>query len=242
MTRKKSTPYHDHIELTSTPPPLVILLACLIVSLTVSCSPNEAKYLEGGKLILQEDFDNPALDNWKTGKVIGPASKGGGPRSETDAQGHWTVVDGHLYSPGERNQPLWLKTPLPDHTRIEFTAWTSSDKGDLKIEVDGNGQLHESGYILVFGGWNNTLSIIGRLDEHETDRIARPDYLEQDRKYKMAVVRTGKELRWYVDGRLYLRRHDRSPLLSEKNRYFAFNNWQSKANYDDLRVYDLTVK
>ncbi|MGZ3458496.1 MAG: hypothetical protein ACXU86_08310, partial [Archangium sp.] len=33
-------------------------------------------------------------------------------------------------------------------------------------EIFGDGSDHASGYVLIHGGWNNSLSIIARLDEH----------------------------------------------------------------------------
>ena len=54
----------------------------------------------------------------------------------------------------------------------------------------------------------------------------------------MAVVRTGDELRWYVDGRLYLRYDDPEPLTGDSHRHFALNSWSSHLTFDDVAVYE----
>ncbi len=80
--------------------------------------------------------------------------------------GHWRVVDGQLLSPGVRNNPLWLQAKLPRDVAIEFDARSESSEGDVKVEIFGDGTDHASGYVLIHGGWNNSVSVIARLDEH----------------------------------------------------------------------------
>ncbi|MCI0571781.1 MAG: hypothetical protein L0Y66_13600 [Myxococcaceae bacterium] len=80
--------------------------------------------------------------------------------------GLWRVERGELHSPGVRNNPLWLKASLPADVAIEFDVRSESPEGDIKVEVFGDGRNHASGYVLIHGGWNNSLSIIARLDEH----------------------------------------------------------------------------
>jgi hypothetical protein len=80
--------------------------------------------------------------------------------------GHWRTVGGQLLSPGVKNNPLWLKAKLPQNVAVEFDARSQSPEGDIKVEIFGDGSDHASGYVLIHGGWNNSLSIIARLDEH----------------------------------------------------------------------------
>jgi hypothetical protein len=80
--------------------------------------------------------------------------------------GHWRVVEGQLLSPGVKNNPLWLQAKLPRDVAVEFDVRSQSPEGDIKAEIFGDGSDHASGYILIHGGWNNSLSIIARLDEH----------------------------------------------------------------------------
>jgi hypothetical protein len=80
--------------------------------------------------------------------------------------GQWRVEDGQVLSPGVKNNPLWLKAKLPDNVSIEFDVRSMSPEGDIKCEIFGDGSDHSSGYVLIHGGWGNSLSIISRLDEH----------------------------------------------------------------------------
>ncbi len=80
--------------------------------------------------------------------------------------GQWRSVNGELLSPGVKNNPLWLKAKLPQNVAVEFDVRSMSPEGDIKCEIFGDGTDHASGYVLIHGGWNNSLSIIARLDEH----------------------------------------------------------------------------
>ncbi len=221
-------------------PALALLLA--LGPLAAGCrSPLED--LQGGRLVFSDDFSAANLaPHWSVGRVDGPASKGGGPRNEADRLGHWRVHDGALHTSGERNQGLWLKVPLPDSVRIEFSAAAETDGGDIKFESFGDGTLHESGYIFVMGGWNNALSVLARRDEHETGRQRRDETVEKGRVYRMAVTRSQSVVRWFVDGRLYLQYRDSEPLRGDAHRFFSFNSWRTPLRFDDLAVYDLGAR
>lgn len=79
--------------------------------------------------------------------------------------GQWRVRDGELLSPGVKNNPLWLKAKLPPNVRIDFDAKALSPDGDIRVEIFGDGENHNSGYELIQGGWNNALSAIVRYEE-----------------------------------------------------------------------------
>lgn len=103
-----------------------------------------------------QTFDNPDVvtsDFWSTG-------------------GQWRTVGGELLSPGVKNNPLWLKAKLPENVAVEFDVRSMSPEGDIKCEIFGDGSDHASGYVLIHGGWNNSLSIIARLDEHGASMAA----------------------------------------------------------------------
>ncbi len=98
----------------------------------------------------QNDFSDPSTvqrDFWSTG-------------------GLWRVEGGQLLSPGVKNNPLWLEAKLPANVAVEFDVRSMSPEGDVKAEIFGDGSDHASGYVLIHGGWGNSLSIIARLDEH----------------------------------------------------------------------------
>jgi hypothetical protein len=90
---------------------------------------------------------------------------------------------------------LWLKAKLPDNVVVEFDARSQSPEGDIKCEIFGDGTDHASGYVLIHGGWNNSLSIIARLDEHGTSLAAlqaEAGRIQREKNLPDAdVVRTG---------------------------------------------------
>ncbi|HVP66871.1 MAG TPA: hypothetical protein VMT17_06380 [Anaeromyxobacteraceae bacterium] len=157
------------------------------------------------------------------------------------AGGHWQIRDGELWSPGVRNNPLWLRMRLPRDAAVEFDARSESRAGprvgDIKFEIFGNGRDHASGYVLVFGGWGNQVSAIARLDEHAPDRAERGDRaVEPGRTYHMRIERRGRELRWYVDGAPFLAFDDPSPLEGPGHDRLGFSSWDSDLFFDNLTV------
>lgn len=159
--------------------------------------------------------------------------------------GTWRIVDGHLKAEKIHNAALWLKTPLPERVRIEFTARALAPDGDVKAEVFGDGQTHQSGYILINGGWKNSVNAIARQDEHGEERkedrrcpagAGRRMCVEPDVDYQWAIERDGGEVRWFLDGALFLTYPDAHPITGQ---FFAFNNWEAPVLFDDLRIFDL---
>ncbi|MFP2930281.1 hypothetical protein ACLESO_34815, partial [Pyxidicoccus sp. 3LG] len=78
--------------------------------------------------------------------------------------GFWRTVSGELLAPGVKNNPLWLQAPLPDDVAIEFDVRSEPPEGDIRVELFGNGVDPSSGYLLVQGGFNNSMSVIARKD------------------------------------------------------------------------------
>ena len=153
----------------------------------------------------------------------------------------WAIRDGELWGAGTRNNPLWLRMRLPRDVAVEFTARsetaTGSRPGDIKFEIFGNGREHASGYVLVFGGWGNSLSAIARLDEHDAGRVERSDRkVEIGRNYRMRVERRGTTLRWLVDGEEFLVLDDPRPLAGPGHDRFGFSSWDADLFFDDLRI------
>jgi hypothetical protein len=100
----------------------------------------------GVPLPFADDFSNPAT------VAAHYHSLGGFPR----------VVNGELLSPGTKNYPLWLKATLPDNVLVEFDAHASSQEGEIRVEIFGNGIDHLSGYELVYGPWS-AVGVQGKL-------------------------------------------------------------------------------
>jgi hypothetical protein len=181
--------------------------------------------LTGGELVFEDGFDRAELGpRWV---VEGPT---------------WRIVDGWLHDTTARNAGAWLDLELPEKVRVEFSARselppTGEFRGDIKCEIFCTEKTHQTGYVLIFGGWLNTINVIARLDEHGKDR------LEDSRRkviagqtYRWAVVRTDGVLRWYLDGKPFMHFADPDPV---RGRFFGFNNWESHVYYDDLKVWRL---
>lgn len=151
--------------------------------------------------------------------------------------GYWRLVKGELYSPGVKNNPLWLQARLPENVVVEFDARSESAAGDIKCEIFGDGRAHSTGYLLVMGGWNNTISVLARLDEHGLDRKERRDLkVEKGRTYRWRIERRNGTLRWYVDNALAFEWLDPAPLRGEGHDRFGFSSWDSDLYFDNLRI------
>jgi hypothetical protein len=132
--------------------------------------------------------------------------------------------------------------------RIEFDAWAETEEGDIKVELAGDGQSYAktasytaTGYVVIFGGWNNKLHVLARRDEHGADRVetAAEPPVESERRYRVAITRRGGELRFEVDGQLIAEMIDDAPLTGPGQRHFAFNNWEAPTRFDNLVIYAL---
>jgi len=180
------------------------------------------------KLVFSDDFERSELgDQWSRG------SGEGGP-------GQWRIASGWVVGDRIKNDPLWLKMPLPERVRVEFDARSRSPEGDLKFEIFGDGDRHESGYVVILGGWKNSLDVIARLDEHGDDRLEQASMkIEANRVYRIAAERVDQNLRVFVDGNLHMTFNDEEPLRGSKHRHFAFNDWMVPVEFDNFRVYEL---
>lgn len=151
--------------------------------------------------------------------------------------GHWRIENGVVHSPGVKNNPLWLKAPLPADVAVEFDVRGESPDGDIKCEIFGNGYDHASGYVVVFGGWSNSVSAIARLDEHGKDRKeSRSLKVEKGKTYHFRVERKGSVLRWLLDGQLAMEFDDPAPLKGRGHDRFGFSTWEADVFFDNLKV------
>ncbi len=164
---------------------------------------------------------------------------------------YWRIVNGELFSPGAKNNPLWLKAALPDNVLVEFDARSESPDGDIKCEIFGDGYSHASGYILINGGWNNSITALARLDEHGQTlqaftnplpnegrvRVERHDLrVEQGRNYHWLIRRQGQTLTWQIDGQTVFEVQDPEPLHAKGHDRFAFSTWDVNVYYDNLKI------
>jgi hypothetical protein len=144
-----------------------------------------------------------------------------------------------------RNHPVWLTIPIPDDFRIQLDAWAATEGGDIKLELAGDGKSFDadggnylaSGYVLIFGGWNNTRHAIARQDEHAQDTVtAEGPAVEPGRHYHFTITREGGDLRWEVDGQLLLEYEDPAPLRGTGHRNLALSGWESEVYFDNLEI------
>lgn len=174
-------------------------------------------------------------DDFSSGQ-LGPLWRPSGPGAR--------VVDGALEVEALRNHPVWLTLPLPDDLRIEFDARATTDEGDIKVEFAGDGKSYArsasytaTGYVVIFGGWTNSLNAIVRRDEHGGDRktVAKPK-VEPNRRYHFVITRRDGAVRWELDGEELLTYDDPDPLLGPGHQHFAFGGWEARVQFDNLVI------
>ncbi len=206
----------------------------LILALTIGCQQKEPRRyanttragLTGGQLLFEDDFSK-GLDRWSIeGK-------------------NWRIVDGALYS-GDRpnnNKGIWLKEALLSrNVRIEFDARSVQGnnevfEGDIKCEFGGSKPEHIAGYVMIFGGWKNSLNTIARLEEHTGRMVTETTRkIEEDKTYRIALVRLGNDIKWFIDGKPFLTARDEAILTGG---HFGFNNWNSRFYVDNLKIFKL---
>jgi hypothetical protein len=155
------------------------------------------------------------------------------------------IVSGQLSARGAHNHPLWLRKKLPHDVRIELDCWSNEERGDVKVELFGDGKSYDpdagrymaTGYELIFGGWFNSKSIIARLDEHGKDVVENTSLkVQPTRHYHWSIERVGKKLTWTIDQQPFLVLDDPNPLEGPGHEYFGFNNWESDTWFDNLVI------
>lgn len=159
----------------------------------------------------------------------------------------YRLVAGQLSAHGAHNHPLWLKKKLTRDVRIEFECWSTEARGDLKVEIFGDGHSFDpdggrymaSGYEVIFGGWYNAKSIIARMDEHGSQMSERtlPKVIP-GKHYHWKIERKGTTITWWIDDMAtpFLTYVDPRPLEGSGHEYFAFNNWETDTWFDNLVI------
>ena len=161
--------------------------------------------------------------------------------------GPWRITDGELSIRGAKNRPLWLRRTLPRDVRVEFDATSHSEEGDIKVELFGDGvsraeeeRYTASSYVIILGGWSNSLNIIARMDEHADDRVVGPRRrIAPGQRYHFIIDRRGSTLSVSIDGEEWMRFEDPDPLEGRGHDHFAFNNWDTDLRFDNLRIVPL---
>jgi len=157
--------------------------------------------------------------------------------------GDWRITGGHLFSSKALNKNAVLLRELPENAIIEFEMWSASTFVDIKFNAWGDGKLHEhgDGYSVIMGGWQNKVSVLSKLHEHEQNRVEnREKRFEANRSYSIKFVKCDGKLYWFIDGEIFLARDDKKPLSTKNGyRYLSFANWTSSVHFDNLRIHKL---
>jgi hypothetical protein len=197
---------------------------------------------EGGTTVAAPGAEDPALtapfiESFDSG-TLDPALW----KSNVDA---YAARDGELVVRDAKNHPLWLLRRLPCDVQIDFTAWSDSADGDIKLEIFGDGRSSATrggaytatGYVVIFGGWHNTLHTIARLDEHRARLIelSGPP-VERGRRYAFSLRIRGGTIEWFLDGQPFAKVVDPQPLCGTGHDHFAFSDWAAPLQFDELRI------
>jgi hypothetical protein len=191
----------------------------------LGCTPQGHPSIGSGGFT--DDFDREELgDHWHNT---------GGP---------YRLDEGQLHVRGARNKPLWLRRTLPRDVRIEVDARSESPEGDIKVELFGDGvskatteSYTATGYVVILGGWGNTLNVLARMDEHGADRVVGPRRrVEPGTTYRLRIDRQGPTLSVYLDGDKLMEMADDAPLEGRGHEHFGFNNWESDVWFDNLVI------
>ncbi|MBC8133240.1 MAG: hypothetical protein H7X95_09700 [Deltaproteobacteria bacterium] len=163
-----------------------------------------------------------------------------------DTGGDYRLVEGKMVARNAYNHPAWLRKRLPPDVSVQMDVQSKSAAGDIKIEIFGDGESFDpdrggyvsSGYVLIFGGWNNTLSVICRNNEHDDGRkVSRSDRrVEAGRTYHFEITRKGAHIDWRVDGAPFLAWTDPSPLAGRGHEYLAVNDWEAEVLFDNISI------
>ena len=156
------------------------------------------------------------------------------------------VAEGKLQVSHGYNHPLWWKKPLPANAIIELDATSMSPDGDLKLELYGDGRSFDpdrgsyfpTGYVFIFGGWQNRLSIIGRLGEHDAGVMVKRSEppVVPGKTYHFTITRQGGDLDWAIDGERFLSYRDPEPLAGDQHAYLGITNWEANVIFDNIQI------
>jgi hypothetical protein len=211
---------------------VVVLRTCAVtaaVALAAGCLTGKDPKL---KEAFAEDFDEGTLD----------------PQTWLPTVEAYEVRDKALFVQGAKNHPMWLKRRVPCDVKIDFVAWSDSPDGDIKVEIFGDGRSSAddegaytgTGYVVIFGGWRNSVNTIARRDEHEGRMLEKNDArVEKGRKYRFSIRVRGGSIDWFLDGKPFIHVDDADPLCGPGNDHFAFSNWDTPVHFDDLSIVPL---
>jgi hypothetical protein len=217
--------------------------------------PSEAPAADLLRAPFEDNFDRPPKPSPALVPMAPPPGLDLGPDWATTAPGVWRIEGGRLCGERAHNHGVWLRRSIPVNARVEFDAVSDSNDGDLKAEYWGDGRsfatslsyTNATSYLTIFGGWHNKFHVLARIDEHANDRkeITVDSTSDDPREkpvfagqiYHFKVERSdGKTVRWWVDNNEMLTYPDPAPLVGPGHDHFAFNDWEVKVCFDNVRI------
>jgi len=197
-----------------------------VLLLGIACKPKDPAITE------------PFVDDFERGDV-GP--------SWYDTGAGYKVSGGKLAISKAYNHPLWLRKRLPPDLVLDVDVMSMSTDGDIKVELYGDGRSFDpdkgnydpTGYVLFFGGHQNTESVISRLGEHGDAVKARNTDVRvtPGRVYHWTITRKDGKIDWVIDGKPFLSWTDAAPLGGSGHEYFGVNDWETEVSFDNLRIH-----
>ncbi|HVV51877.1 MAG TPA: hypothetical protein VHO06_19570 [Polyangia bacterium] len=158
----------------------------------------------------------------------------------------YRIAGGQLEVSHAYNHPAWLRERLPKDAVIDLDVSSKSPDGDIKVELYGDGASFDpdkgsydsTGYVLIFGGWHNSLSVLCKLEEHGAGRKAERADLKvtPGQRYHFTITRKDGAIDWAIDGKPFLAWTDPEPLAGPTHQYFAVNDWEADVAFDNLRI------
>ncbi|MFN0062696.1 MAG: hypothetical protein ACKVPX_09285 [Myxococcaceae bacterium] len=150
--------------------------------------------------------------------------------------GDWRIVQGVLWSPGVRNNPLWLLAKLPRNIWLEFDAKPRVPEADVRAEMFGNGKDPLSGYRFVLSAQGPTAKPT-LYRRRETDSVhGTPIALKPGASQTWRIERSEARIRWTINGQVVIDYTDPDPLFGQRHDRFGLSSGEHDVLFDRLRV------
>ena len=148
--------------------------------------------------------------------------------------GSWSVKEGQLVTAGGA---ILSARKFPGMQRVEFQATVTPNPGmsDLSPFIQCGPGGHSSGYLLQFGGNNNTQNSIqrkGSVLAKNSDVL-----IEAGKVYNVVAEFDGSTVRLKVDGRTVIQHADPQPLVGPANEQFGLYVHAGTVKIDQIKVF-----
>ena len=148
--------------------------------------------------------------------------------------GEWKIEKGHLVAQGGK---IVSTRKFPGLQRLEFNA--SMDPNPMGVLSDMSpiiqGDPSGQGYLVQFGGYNNTICAIQRLGKmlaRTTEQTITPGKM-----HHVAAELNGNMVRLTVDGKVAVEYNDQQPLFGPENEHVGFYVYQGTIRISDVKVF-----